>query len=264
MCVLLPCSDQKRLTDYDIDEDLAALTLLTNQPYYYLLHAFWSIQLLPVAISLFFDVAIIALPFALLRPSPRRQEPNTAKTQNQAIAIDWQIMMLTAGLAATLYAVTFYLSYYANLSVFLITHFNDIPSMQARDSSIPQLVQLFVTTGVAAMVFLFRPTVAATGRASLTEPKRSRRPKKFNPETATLGETFAYNLGYGETGWSNRAQVLAKRTAVLAVCTLANTFVRVFGTVEGTDVVGTLGYAGLWAGANVLVGIAYALLGQEE
>ena len=248
-----------------IDEDLAALTLLTNQPYYYLLHAFWSIQIIPVMISQLLDVAVITLPFALLRPVTRPHHPNTPRTYSQALATDWQIMVLTAGLAATLYAVTFYLSYYANLSVFLIVHFDGLPTLVARDSSIPQLVQLFVITGVAAMVFLFRPTIAAAGRPGLTEPKpRSRRAKKFNPETATLGETFAYNLGYGETGWSRRAQVLAKRTAVLVACTFANTFVRVFGTVEGTDIVGTLGYAGLWAGANVIVGVAYALLSQEE
>lgn len=251
--------------DVDLDEDIAALTLLTNQPYYYLLHAFWSIQLVPVLLGLLFDVAVIAVPFALLRPLRRVHELNTPKTGNQALATDWQIMVLTAALAATLYAVTFYLSYYANLSVFLITHFDNIPTMQARDSSIPQLVQLFVVTGIAAMLFLFRPTIAAAGRPGLTEPKpRSRKVKKFNPETATLGETFAYNLGYGESGWSRRAQVIAKRTLVLVACTFANTFVRVFGTVEGADVVGALGYAGIWAGANVVVGIAYALLSHEE
>ena len=249
----------------DTDEDLAALTLLTNQPYYHLLYSYWSIQLLPVALSLLFDVAVITIPFALLRPLNRAHNVNTPKTTNQALATDWQIMILTALLAASVYASTFYLSYYANLGVFLITHFDDIPSMEAHDSTIPKLVQLFLATGVSAMVFLFRPTIAAAGRAGLTEPKpRTRRAKKFNPETATLGETFAYNLGYGESGWSHRAEVLAKRTLVLSACTFANTFVRVYGTVEGTDIVGTLGYAGLWAGVNIVVGVAFGLLSHEE
>ena len=87
------------------------MTLLVNQPYYYLLHAFWSIPLVSVAVSLFFDIAVVALPFAVLRPLYRRLEPNTARTTNQAIATDWQIMLLTALLAASVYAVTFFVSY---------------------------------------------------------------------------------------------------------------------------------------------------------
>ena len=112
------------------------------------------------------------------------------------------------------------------------------------------------------MVFLFRPSMAAAGPAKTVTRRRSG-PKKFKAETATLAETVAYNLGWGEAGLSHRAEVLAKRAGVLIVGTLANTFVRVFGTVEGTDVVGSLGYAGLWAAANGLVAVAYGILGQE-
>lgn len=79
-----------------------------------------------------------------------------------------------------------------------------------------------------------------------------------------MGETFAYNLGYGESGWSRRAEVLAKRTAVLAVGTFANTVFRTYVTVDGAEVEGAAGYAALWAGANVLVGLAFGLLGDEE
>ena len=208
-------------------------------------------------------MVVIAIPFALLRPLTHAHDPNIAKTNNQAVAIDWQVLGLTSLFAASVYAVTFYISYQADLGVFLINHFDDIPSLEKiHETSVPQLTQWCIAAGAAAMVFLFRPTVAAAGRASLTEPKL--KAKRFSPETATLGETFAYNLGYGETGWSHRAEVLAKRTAVLTFCTMANTFVRVYGTVRGTDVGGTLGYAGLWAIANVLVALAYAWLGQEK
>lgn len=111
------------------------------------------------------------------------------------------------------------------------------------------------------MAFLFRPTVAASGKPALTRPKTSVR--RFNAETATLGETFAYNLGLGETGWTHRAEVLAKRTSVLAACTIVNTFVRVYGTVEGSDVWGSLGYGALWAAAHMGVGLAYAHLDSQ-
>ena len=114
------------------------------------------------------------------------------------------------------------------------------------------------------MFFLFRPTLAAAGKPSLIETKaKGRRSKKFNAETATLGETFAHNLGL-EKQPSHRAQVLIKRSLVLILCTVANTFVRVFGTIEGTDIFGSLGYAGLWASAHAFVGVVYAWLGNEQ
>lgn len=261
------CHDKKDIDHIGLanvdgtDEDLAALTLLINQPYYYLLHAFWSVPLVSVAVSLAFDIVITALPFALLRPLGRRLEPNTPRTTNQALATDWQIMVLTAILGASVYAVTFFVSYQTNFSIFLINHFDELPTLEAHDSSIPQLLQLFAVTGLSAMIFLFRPTISASSKP---EPKpRTKRPRKFNPETASLSETLAHNFKFVEAGWSHRAIVLARRTAVLALCTLANTFVRVYGTVEGTDIGGSLGYGGLWAAATVLVGVSYGLLSQE-
>src|ERR1700753_3467977 len=94
------------------DEDLAALTMLTNQPFYYLLYTFWNIQLIPVLISLAIDVAIIAVSFAFLRSLTHQHDPRTIKTNNQALAADWQIMAACTGLATTVYALTFVLSYY--------------------------------------------------------------------------------------------------------------------------------------------------------
>lgn len=225
------------------------------------MHAFWQIPLISVAVSLFFDILVTALPFAFLRPLHRRLEPNNPRTTNQALATDWQIMLLTASLAASVYAVTFYISYQTNFSVFLITHFDDLPTLAPHDSSIMQLLQLFAVTGAAAMLFLFRPTISASSKPE--HKARTKRPRKFNPETATLAETLGHNFKVFEQGWPQRMVVLARRTAVLAGFTLANTFVRVYWTVEGTDVGGSLGYGGLWAAATALVGVAFGLLSQE-
>jgi len=190
---------------------------------------------------------------------------------NQALAMDTQIMVLTSALAATIYAVAFYLEHqFFHLGEFLITHFDNLATMAAHDTTVAQLIPLFAILGLAASFFLFRPTIAAAGISPLRDQKTrgslsaARAPKRFNPATATLGETFAYNLGYGTSGWSRRAEVLAKRTAVLALGTLVNNAVRVFATVDGTDVGGALGYAGIWAFASVLLGVAYGALSHEE
>ncbi len=253
------------LTYISTDEDLAALALLTNQPYYYLLYSFWSVELFPVIASLTIDIAAIAIPFALLRPLTHLHDLHVAKSQNQRLAQDWQIILLTAGLAASVYAVTFSLFYYFDLGIFLITHFNDIPSLDtAHESSLTKMIALFSGSGIGAMLFLFRPTLAAAGKPSLIETKaKGRKPKKFNAETASLGETLAHNLGV-DTQLSHRAEVLLKRAAVLIAFTVANTFIRIFGTIEGTDIVGSLGYAGLWATAHGIVALTYAWLGNEQ
>ena len=168
-------------------------------------------------------------------------------------------------LAASVYAVTFSLLYYFDLGVFLISHFDNIPSLDsAHEKNLPKMLALFAGSGIGAMLFLFRPTIAAAGKPTLIETKvKGRKVKKFNAETATLGETIAHNLGI-DIHLSHRAEVLARRAAVLIACTLGNTFIRIFGTVEGSDVVGALGYAGLWATAHALVGVAYAWLGNEQ
>ena len=179
------------------------------------------------------------------------------------MARDWQIDGLTASLAAVVYALTFYLTYMlSGFSVFLVTHFEYVPSLERlHNATLPTLVQSYAISGIAAMLFLFRPAMAAAGAPKITAKKRAS--KKFRADTATFTETLAHNLGLGETGLSHRAEVLGKRAAVLVLGTLANTFVRVYGTVHGTDPVGSLGYSGLWAASNFLVAVAYSFLGQE-
>lgn len=246
------------------DQDIASLTLLLNAPYYYLLYTLWSIELLPILTSLAVDITVFSLPFALLRPAHAHTSGTGPKTANQAVARDWQIDVLTAALAAVVYAVTFYLTFLVGgFSVFLVTHFDYIPTFERMHSyTVMTLLQIFAANGVAAMYFLFRPAMAAAGPPKTVTRRRSNS-KRFKAETATLAETLAYNLGWGEAGPSHRAEVLAKRAGLLIIGTIANTFVRVFGTVDGTDIVGSMGYAALWAAANALVAVAFGILGQE-
>lgn len=244
------------------DQDIASLALLTNAPYYYLLYTLWALELSPVLVSLVIDITTLAIPFALFRPLHAHSATAPVKSANQAVARDWQIDLLTAALAAVVYAMTFYLTYLlSDFSVFLVTHFDYIPSFERlHNSTLMTLLQSYMFNGIAAMLFMFRPAMAAVGAPKMTKKLKTR---KFKPETASLMETIAYNLGMSEAGPSHRAEVLGKRALVLVAGTLANTFVRVFGTVAGTDVVGSLGYGGLWAAANLLVAVAYGFLGQE-
>ena len=88
-------------------------------------------------------------------------------------------------------------------------------------------------------------------------------PTKFDSENANLAQTIAYNLGFGPDGSSARTQVLTKRTFVLVLSSFVNTFIRVFATIQGTEIVGALGWSALWAGAGLLTGIAYGWVAEE-
>lgn len=175
-------------------------------------------------------------------------------------------MALFAAQAIAIYASVFYLIYTAtSFSVFLITHFEVASLAGAHQGSLLPLLAHFALNGIMAMIFLFKPGMAAPSRPSLTDstPAQSTRSKTFHPETATLGETLLHNLGFSGAQWSLRAEVLGKRIAILAACVWANTAIRSFATVEGTDVLGALGWGGVWTAANVLVGVAYLFLENE-
>ena len=62
-------------------------------------------------------------------------------------------------------------------------------------------------------------------------------------------------------GWSKQTKALLTQTAVLAVMVAANTAVRV-SALEGTDVVGAVGYAGVWVLAGFLSAVMFGWVGD--
>jgi hypothetical protein len=47
---------------------------------------------------------------------------------------------------------------------------------------------------------------------------------------------------------------LIRRTALLALLIVVNTVVHQWGTMAGVEILGALGYGGVWAGGAILVG----------
>ena len=184
---------------------------------------------------------------------------------NQLVAHDPWVFTLMALFGSAVYAVTVYSSLYTWLPVYLVTHFDEVRSLQAaHDASVPLLLAILVPVGLATTQFLFTPTVGARGNPGLTDPRiHPEQAEFFDAETATLGETVAYNLGFGVHGFSARAEVLAKRTAVLIACSVTNTVVRTVMTIAGTEPVGAMGWASVWGVAGALTAVAYAWAGNE-
>ena len=239
--------------------------MLTNLPHYFLLNTFYGIDYLACLIPLAIDVSAITIPFYLFSQAAHNHPSAYAiKAPNQVVAQDRNVQNLTALFGAALYATVIYGSFATWLPTHMIVHFDGLRSLEkAHHDAVLLLLVLFVPMGYATTQFLFVPAIASAGSISLSD--HSHRPKKstFNPETATLSETVAWNLGFSDTSLSRRAKVLIKRTVILIACTFINTFVRVFYTIAGTEVVGALGWAGNWALAAVFVGVAYSWVGNE-
>jgi len=145
----------------------------------------------------------------------------------------------------------------------MVQHFDNLRSVgDARDSNFLIQIATSIPAGVATTIFLFIPAVSASNKL-LKALDPITKHASFDSESAGLVETIAYNLGLGSKGFSARARVLIKRTSVLAVSSFLNTFVRVFATIEGAELVGALGWSSLWAVASVLTGLAFGWVADE-
>ncbi|KXT09441.1 hypothetical protein AC579_5984 [Pseudocercospora musae] len=244
--------------------DLAWLTLLSNVPHYFLLNTFYGIDYLAAVVPLFIDVSTIAIPFALLRGMNRARDTSAPKTVNQAVAQDTGIQWVTGLLGASLYALVIYGSFYTWLPQYMVVHFDGLRSVQkAHDTTQFLLLAVLGPVGYATTQFIFVPAIGSAANPGLTDPKLKPEKVPFNPETATFSETLAWNLGFSEAGFSHRAEILAKRTFMLAASAFINTFIRAYVTIEGTEIVGAIGWASVWSFAAGLTGFAFSWVGDE-
>lgn len=163
---------------------------------------------------------------------------------------DFSIQASTTFLSASIYSVVLYTSYVTFLPRYLVTYFSDLPSIAAAHSATPiTLLPLTLFLGLAARTFIFTPAIAAA------EPQAQAAP--FDPVTATLGETFWYNVW----GHSARTKVVIKRTATAALVSGVHTFAQTFVTVRGVAATGAMAYSGVWLVAAGITGAVLGLVG---
>jgi hypothetical protein len=236
-----------------IDYDVAALTIQTRLPYFYLLTSFYGISALTSGIYLFLDVLSAALPFYLLR---RRLPSHTAKgvsVPNQSILRDSIIFLYTTIFSALIYSTLIYTSFKTWLPVHIVTYFDNVKSLSAaHEAQFPLLLLTFFPLGWAARTFLFSPSTAA--RANLGDMVAT----SFNPHTATLSDTVKHNFWNFNKG----TKVVIKRSLILSAMVGLTTWLRVWKTVEGSEGLGAAGWAGLWAVASLVNGAALRWVGN--
>lgn len=234
------------------DYDMASLTLQTRLPYYSLLTSFYGITATTSTVCLGLDVLSAAFPFFILRRRALAHSP-VAGINNSSVVSNWTILVLTSTLAASVYASIVYASCMTWLPVHLVTHFDGLRSVDmAHGARIMSLLLTFLPAGWAARTFLFSPSTTAS--MGLSEIKAT----AFNPETDTLSATIKHNVW----GFSKGTKIVIKRTAILATLVGLTTWIRVWGTVAGSDGVGAAGWAGIWVVASLINGVVLRWAGD--
>lgn len=235
---------------------------MSNVPHYFLLNTFYGIDYVAALIPLAIDVMTIAIPFAIFRGPIHARDSASPKTPNQIVAQDLGIRAVIAALGAGLYSIVIYSSFYTWLPTYMAVHFDGLKSLvKAHEAVAFLLAGLFLPLGYGATQFIFVPAIGSAANPGLTDPRAEK--AVFNPETATFGQTLAYNLGFSPAGFTPRAEILFKRTAVLAASTFVNSLTRSYVTVAGTEFVGAVGWSFIWVVASALTGVAFSWVGDE-
>jgi hypothetical protein len=226
---------------------MAALTIQTRLPYYYLINTFYEVSLSTSVICLAIDIASASLPFLLLRsriPAHNSKSP-AGSVANRSIIKDFTTNIYVIVFSASIYALVLFTSIQSWLTVYLVTNFDGVRSFEAaRALQIPALVLSCMPLGWSATTFLFSPSIGA--KASLSDISAT----AFNPETATLWEHVKHNIW----GWSVGTKVIMKRNLILASLVGTATWLRVWKTLEGSEAMGSAGWAALWASTNLVTG----------
>lgn len=213
------------------------------------MRTFYNIRPTTVLSSLIIDSITTYVPFKLLRPlSPAHAaSAKYGSVPNKDIVTDFSVQAYTTLLAAAVYSVTLYAAYASYLPVYLVTYFENIPSVAAAHAATPiTLLPLTLALGLAARSFIFTPAAAIS--STKAEP--------LDTVEGSLRETFWYNVW----GYSERRKVVITRTVAVMLVSGVNTFVHTFVTLEGVEITGAAGYSAVWVLASGLTGLALGVV----
>lgn len=232
------------------------LSFLANAPYYGMLYLFFAMPLEPLLLGVVIDLFSLAFPVYLVRPLNYHNNLRTATTPGttKELAVDKTIQLYMTVFAASIYTLIVYLSLRSWLPVYMLNHFDEIPSLERVHNAVfPLVLVASIPIGTAAKDFLFTTSIVYA-RASAADRKQ------FDPRTASLTDTLMWNVGVGQ--YSTREAVLIRRTILLVVFSSAHAFVKIFGTVEGATWYGAAGWSALWSIAAMATGYGFLYIGD--
>jgi hypothetical protein len=234
--------------------DVSALTVLTYAPFTYLLTTFYEISSLTAAANICIETLSFAVPTYLLRPRSIVHKSN-APLRNRFLLNSTQVQISSSLLAAGVYVVVLWGGLKSGfLNIFLVQYF-DIPTLEAAHLETPVsiVVKIFVA-GMAAKAFLLNPSFAAQPFSGAQTPAGD-----FDPATATLPQTVEHNF----YNFDKRTRTLIQQTTILNAFLFVGTVQRCM-TLNGTELIGAAGYAGVWVVANTVIALWYGWVGDTS
>ncbi|KIW88727.1 uncharacterized protein Z519_10773 [Cladophialophora bantiana CBS 173.52] len=241
--------------DYDA-YDVASLSLLLDTPPALLLGLFYQISPITLTSTTLSSMIANSLPYYFLRPLSPSHHPDSApksSLRNRPILTDPYTTIATSLLAAAIFAVLLEASFATFLPTWLIVYFTGLRTLEPAHlgpAGLPTLLLTLIPAGWACMEFLFAPSTAVAGVPASATTVAIKGPA-FDPATAT----FWGHVYHNAWGWySARQKELIGRTALLTGLMFAETVLTLWGTVEGVEAEGALGYAGVWALGCVVTG----------
>jgi hypothetical protein len=234
--------------------DVSALVVLTYAPFAYLLTTFYDISPLTAAANVCIEAISFALPTYLLRPRSLAHK-NNAPLRNRFLLNSFQVQVSSFMLATGVYVVLLWASLKTGfLNTFLVQYF-DVPTLEVAHLETPLsiIVKTFVA-GFAAKSFLLNPSFAAQPLSDSSTPADA-----FDPATATLAQTIEYNF----YNFTQRTRTLIQQTVILNAFLFIGTVQRCM-TLVGTDIIGAVGYAGVWVAANTLIALWFGWVGDTS
>ncbi len=238
---------------------------MTHLPHDYFLHTFYLVPWTSLITLTLTTLLANWLPFRLLRrrnPSHQKIEPS-ANPSPVSVSSDRTTTVTTTILASALYCIPLFYSLTTWLPVQLATHFDGLRTLNpAHTANIPLLLLTLVPTGYFVRKFLFDPVVhpsALIVPASTIDGVETDT-IVFDPETATLYQTLMHNLLWWQA-YHPRTRMLLQRTATLMAWTAANSWFLAWVVIEGSEGLGALAWAGVWAVSAGLSGLVLGWVG---
>lgn len=234
--------------------DVAALTVLTQAPYAYLLSTYYNVSTLTLAALVNIEVLSFAIPTYLLRPRAIYHRPN-APLRNRFLLNSVQVQFSNSLLAMGVYVVVLWAGLKTErLTLFLLHHFEIPTTILAHAETPVSILGKVFTAGIAARAFLLNPSIAAQPTEGTETPE-----EVFNPALADLPQTIKANVWY----YTRRTRTLIQQTFILNSFVFAVTFQRCI-TLVGTEATGAAGYAGVWVIANSVIALWYSWVGDTS
>ncbi|KAL1955171.1 hypothetical protein VTO42DRAFT_8936 [Malbranchea cinnamomea] len=219
-------------------------------PTYILLSSFYGIRPTTILTVSAINVFCIVAPFIFRSPNPIRLTPATSSQQRPAVQ-DTNTAFYTTIFATLIYTIAIYMSYSSWVPIFLINHFDGLPDLRSAHEGATMLLPTFLTylpAGFAARDFLL---VSSAGH-----PRAEERGPAYREQPGELLISSLYHRYWVPR--RTKTKILVKRTAVLAMMIMANTVVQLLGTINGADLKGSLGWAGIWTVATVTIAAAFS------